>query len=99
MIAIEQPQFNLKNNINIDASIIRSLGHPIRLKILMMLNSRDCNVKKIWECLCMEQAVVSQHLAVLKDRGIIDGRRSGVEMIYTIINPLAQRIVTALTRK
>lgn len=96
MTAVEQSQFNLENDRNTDASIIKSLGHPIRLKILVMLSMRECNVKNIWECLGMEQAVVSQHLAVLKDRGIIDGRRNGVEVIYTIVNPLAQRIVAAL---
>ena len=98
MIAVEQTPFTVATNRIIDASIIKSLGHPIRLKILTLLDMRECNVKKIWECLGMEQAVVSQHLAVLKKRGIISGRRRGVEMLYTIVDPLAQRIIALLTQ-
>lgn len=63
-----------------------------------MLDMRECNVKYIWKCLGMEQAVVSQHLTVLKDRGIINGERKGTEMHYTIVNPLAQKIVDEITR-
>ena len=88
MLAVDQTQFNSNSNRKVDALIIRSLGHPIRLKILTMLDRQECNVKNIWECLGMEQCVVSQHLSVLKHHGIIDGRRNGVEMIYTIVNPL-----------
>jgi DNA-binding transcriptional ArsR family regulator len=97
MIAVDRSQFNSINNRKVDALIIKSLGHPIRLKILTMLDKQECNVKNIWECLGVEQCIVSQHLAVLKHRGIIVGKRNGAEVIYTIINPLAQKIVTALT--
>jgi len=96
---VEHTQFNANNNRKADALIIKSLGHPIRLKILTMLDMRDCNVKYIWECLGMEQAVVSQHLAVLKNRGIIISNRRGAEMLYTIVHPLAQKIVALLTRR
>ena len=98
MTAVEQIPFILKKHRKIDASIIKSIGHPIRLKILTMLDTRECNVKNIWECLSLEQSVVSQHLAVLKNSGIISGRRRGVEMLYTIVDPLAQRIIALLTR-
>ncbi len=99
MLAVDQTQFNSKNNRKEDALVIKSLGHPIRLKILTMLDRQKCNVKNIWECLGMEQSVVSQHLAVLRHRGIIHGRRDGVETIYTIVNPLAQKIIDAVTHK
>lgn len=98
MIAVEQTQFHSNKDSVKDAVIIKTLGHPIRLKILMMLDRSKCNVKHLWECLGMEQAAVSHHLTILKDRRIIDGRRNGVEVIYTIVNPLAQKIVAALTR-
>ncbi len=98
MIAVEQTQFLSSKDSIKDAVIIKTLGHPIRLKILLMLDRSNCNVKHIWECLGMEQATVSQHLAVLKNRGIISSSRMGVEMRYTIANSLAQKIVTALTK-
>lgn len=79
-----------------EAEILKVLGHPIRLKIVAGLMSQSCNVKKIWECLGLPQATVSQHLALLKNKGIIDGRRDGVEVYYQVVSEPARAIVTAL---
>lgn len=79
-----------------EAEILKVLGHPIRLKIVAGLLSEACNVKKIWECLGLPQATVSQHLALLKNKGIIEGRRSGVEVYYSVISEQARLIIEAL---
>jgi len=79
-----------------EAEILKVLGHPIRLKIVAGLMSQSCNVKKIWECLGLPQATVSQHLALLKNKGIIDGRRDGVEVFYQVVSPQACAVVNAL---
>lgn len=79
-----------------ESEILKVLGHPIRLKIVAGLISQACNVKKIWECLGLPQATVSQHLALLKNKNIIIGRREGVAVYYQVTSPEAIRIVTAL---
>lgn len=79
-----------------EAEILKVLGHPIRLKIVAGLCSQQCNVKHIWECLALPQATVSQHLALLKNKGIIEGKRDGVEVHYSVIHPLARRLVAAI---
>ncbi|MBN2644039.1 MAG: winged helix-turn-helix transcriptional regulator [Desulfuromonadaceae bacterium] len=79
-----------------EAEILKVLGHPIRLKIVAGLISQTCNVKKIWECLQLPQATVSQHLALLKNKGIIEGRREGVEVYYQVTSDQARQIVTSL---
>lgn len=79
-----------------EAEILKVLGHPVRLKIVVGLMSRSCNVKKIWECLELPQATVSQHLALLKNRGIIEGRREGAEVFYRVVSPETRAIVAAL---
>lgn len=79
-----------------EAEILKVLGHPVRLKIVAGLMSESCNVKKIWECLNLPQATVSQHLALLKNKGVIDGRRDGVEVYYQVVSDQARLIVTAL---
>jgi ArsR family transcriptional regulator len=80
-----------------EAEILKVLGHPVRLKIVAGLMSQSCNVKKIWECLGLPQATVSQHLALLKNKGIIAGRRDGVEVFYEVVSAQAREVVTALT--
>ncbi|HJV66185.1 MAG TPA: metalloregulator ArsR/SmtB family transcription factor [Geomonas sp.] len=79
-----------------EAEILKVLGHPIRLKIVAGLCTQECNVKHIWECLGLPQATVSQHLALLKNKGIIEGTRDGVEVHYAVVSPLVRRLVTIL---
>lgn len=93
-----QENFDKTMSCEEEAEILKVLGHPIRLKIVAGLLSEACNVKKIWECLGLPQATVSQHLALLKNKGIIEGRRSGVEVYYSVISKQARLIIEALFR-
>ena len=88
--------FDVSRKFNPEAEILKVLGHPIRLKIVAGLCTRECNVKHIWEYLGLPQATVSQHLALLKNKGIIEGKREGVEVYYSVIHPLAKKIVAIL---
>ncbi len=67
------------------AEYIKALAHPTRLKILeyLMKEKMTC-VKFLWEELGLQQSNVSQHLAILKQRGIIDSRKEGVKTCYWI---------------
>jgi ArsR family transcriptional regulator len=89
-------EFNVKRQFTAEAEVLRVLGHPIRLKIVAGLCAHECNVKHIWECLNLPQATVSQHLALLKHKGIIEGKREGVEVHYSVIHPLAKKIIATL---
>lgn len=89
-------EFVKAQNFDREAEILKVLGHPVRLKIVAGLMSQSCNVKKIWECLNLPQATVSQHLALLKNKGIIDGRRDGVEVYYQVVSAPARAVVIAL---
>ena len=79
-----------------EAEVLKVLGHPVRLKIVAGLCHKECNVKYIWECLGLPQATVSQHLALLKNKRIIEGKRDGVEVYYSVVHPLAKRIVETI---
>jgi ArsR family transcriptional regulator len=89
-------EFDKRRNFDAEAEIFKVLGHPVRLKIVAGLCAKECNVKHIWECLELPQATVSQHLALMKNKGIIEGKRDGVEVHYTVVNPLARKIVDLL---
>lgn len=89
-------EFDINRKFDAEAEILKVLGHPIRLKIVAGLCTQECNVKHIWECLGLPQATVSQHLALLKNKGVIEGKREGVEVHYSVVHPLAKKIVTIL---
>jgi ArsR family transcriptional regulator len=93
---MENLPFDKEQDYSREAEILKVLGHPVRLKIVGGLLSQSCNVKKIWECLNMPQATVSQHLALLKNKNIISGRREGVEVFYQVTSPEARKIVGTL---
>lgn len=86
-------KFDINREYGPEAEIFKVLGHPVRLKIVAGLCSRECNVKHIWECLGLPQATVSQHLALLKNKGIIEGKREGVEVRYSVVHPLARKLI------
>jgi ArsR family transcriptional regulator len=93
---MERVEFDKMQSYDREAEILKVLGHPVRLKIVAGLMSQTCNVKKIWECLQLPQATVSQHLALLKNKGIIEGRRDGVEVFYHVVSDEAKRIIGAI---
>jgi ArsR family transcriptional regulator len=80
-----------------DAAIIfKVLGHPLRLKVLLLLKNRNCAVNELCEELELEQPAVSQQLTVMRNTGIVAGERRGACMVYSIIHPLARNIASIL---
>jgi len=93
---MKKMEFDKNASFDREAEILKVLGHPVRLMIVAGLTTQTCNVKKIWECLGLPQATVSQHLALLKNKGIIEGRRDGVEVFYHVVSNEARAIVDSL---
>ncbi len=64
------------------ADAFKALGHPVRVALLhRLLNGEPC-VSDLHECLGQSQPSVSQHLGVLRDRGLIVPRRKGNRTCY-----------------
>ena len=66
------------------SQIFKALSHPSRLKLLENLMMRECCVGDIQKCLSLSQPNVSQHLSVLKEAGLIVGRRERNKICYKI---------------
>jgi len=79
------------------AELLKVLAHPVRLCIVRGLMAKDeCNVSHIQNCLEMPQSTISQHLSKLRSAGIIEGRRCGLEVYYSVINEDVKKIVQVL---
>ena len=78
------------------AEKIKALAHPHRLCIVKGLIDNKCNVTKIQECLKLPQSTVSQHLAKLKAAGIIEGKRNGLEICYSVVDKDIINIISVL---
>ncbi len=76
---------------------MKALAHPVRLCIVRGLMAQEsCNVSHIQSCLEMPQSTISQHLAKLRSVGIIEGRRCGPEVYYSVVSEDSKKIVRAL---
>lgn len=78
------------------AERLKVCGHPIRLKLLCMIEKENACVTELWRCLNQSQPVISQHLAVLKEKGIVEARIEGNKRIYSICDPFIRSIVRSL---
>lgn len=79
------------------ARMLRCLGHPVRLRILDLLERRtEATVTEIYEGLGIEQAVCSQHLNLMRDKGILSRRKEGVNVLYRLGDPRALKVLSCL---
>ncbi len=78
------------------ADTIRILGHAERLKIVEMLERDEATVSEIQNQLDLPQALVSQHLAKLRGRGVVAARRNGVNVYYRIVEPKVRHILKCI---
>lgn len=78
------------------AEIIKLLGHPLRLKIVEVLEDGDATVSAIQETLDLPQAIVSQQLAKLKSLNVVSSQRDGVNVVYTLVEPKVPRILNCI---
>ena len=87
---------SLKSTFIKQAEKLKAIGHPARLCIVRRLAKKDCNVSELQNCLDLPQSTVSQHLTVLKSRKIIKGKRSGVVVIYSLVDEDVKKILKVL---
>lgn len=69
------------------AEFFRALGHPARLRILELLRGRERTVSELQVELAIEASSVSQQLAVLRAKNIVDTRRAGTSVYYSVRDP------------
>lgn len=66
------------------AGVCRALNDPKRLMLLYALADRALSVSELCDLLGVSQSNVSQHLAVLRDRGLVETTRDANRVIYTL---------------
>ncbi len=80
------------------ASVFQALAHPTRIAIVEVLRDGELPAGTIIEKLELEQANASQHLAVLRAKHIVVGRREGNQVFYTVRDPLLIEVLDVMRR-
>jgi ArsR family transcriptional regulator len=78
------------------ANIFRALSHPTRIAILEVLRDHELSARTIQEKLGIEQANLSQHLAILRSHQILVNRKDGNQVFYSIRNPVLVQVLDIL---
>jgi ArsR family transcriptional regulator len=80
------------------ATIMRALGHPVRLSILRILareQQRECCCSDVTDSLPLAQSTVSQHIKVLLDAGLIERKPRGTRNCYVVQHTRLQALGSA----
>jgi ArsR family transcriptional regulator len=80
------------------ASVFQALGHPTRVAIVEILRDGELSAGAIQEKLGVEQANLSQHLAVLRTRQILSNRKVGNQVLYSVRNPVLIEVLDIMRR-
>ena len=78
------------------AALLKTLSHPIRLKILCLLQDEEMTVGAIREVVETTDANVSQHLTILRNQGIIDFRKEANFIYNRISDPRVLELIQQL---
>ncbi|HEU0282621.1 MAG TPA: metalloregulator ArsR/SmtB family transcription factor [Gallionella sp.] len=72
---------------------IKAIAHPLRLKILCVLGGEEVNVQDIVDNVGTSQSNISQHLAILRDKGVLCTRKDANRVFYRINDPRTLKLV------
>jgi ArsR family transcriptional regulator len=93
-VAVEGLDPNLRVELEeLTASVCRALNDAKRLLLMYALADRPRSVRELAELLEVSQSNISQHLAVLRDRGLVDATREANRVIYSLRD---KRVIKAI---
>ena len=75
------------------AQLFRVLGHPVRIRILELLVSGERTVGDLQAELELDSSGTSQHLAALRQLGVLESRRAGTSTYYRLKDPRVSQLL------
>ncbi len=80
------------------ARVLKALANATRLQIVDRLSHGECSVGELTTLIDLDRTTVSKHLAVLRNHGIVDDRREGNVVYYTLLTPCVLNFFTCTTQ-
>ena len=82
-----------QEDIELAARSLKAMSHPLRLKILCTLGSLEISVQGIVDNVGTSQSNISQHLAILRDKGILASRKDANRVYYRVSDARTLRLI------
>ena len=80
------------------AGLLKTMAHPVRLDIVQCLGDQEHAVREIQAAVGKPQAIVSQQLRVMRDRGVLAARREGTTVYYSVAHPFVLYVLNCMVR-
>ncbi len=84
---------NHKEHIETAARALKAISHPLRLKILCVVGGQEVCVQDIVEAVGTSQSNISQHLAILRDKGVLQTRKDANRVYYRVADKRTLQLV------
>ena len=75
---------------------LKAMSHPLRLKILCTLKNKEVSVQDIVDNVGTSQSNISQHLAILRDKGILASRKDANRVYYRVGDARTLRLISMM---
>jgi len=85
-----------EEDIEIASRSLKAMSHPLRLKILCTLGSQEVSVQGIVDNVGTSQSNISQHLAILRDKGILASRKDANRVYYRVGDSRTLRLISMM---
>ncbi len=75
---------------------LKAMSHPLRLKILCTLGDKEVSVQEIVDVVGTSQSNISQHLAILRDKGILASRKDANRVFYRVSDNRTLQLISMM---
>ncbi|WP_330180151.1 metalloregulator ArsR/SmtB family transcription factor [Nocardia sp. NBC_01503] len=89
MPGLSRPLYQMK------ADFFKTLGHPVRIRVLELLSEREHAVSEMLDEIGVEAANLSQQLSILRRAGLVAARREGLSVTYELTSPQVIELLAA----
>ncbi|MDD2227931.1 MAG: metalloregulator ArsR/SmtB family transcription factor [Candidatus Cloacimonetes bacterium] len=88
-----------QSELDIIAVIMKAMAHPTRLFIIRALDGQEHCVCELTEMVGIDQSTMSKHLSILKNAGIVEGRKENNQVYYRLIRPCLLDVMQCVMKK
>jgi ArsR family transcriptional regulator len=85
-----------QEHIETAARALKAISHPLRLKILCVVGDQETCVQDIVEAVGTSQSNISQHLAILRDKGVLQTRKDANKVFYRIADQRTLQLIAMM---
>jgi ArsR family transcriptional regulator len=83
-------------HVQIAARALKAISHPLRLKILCVVGDQEVCVQEIVDAVGTSQSNISQHLAILRDKGVLTTRKDANRVFYRVADQRTLQLIVMM---